>query len=222
VINSGIYAVNSEILARTSRLDFPFKKRRLGGMLVGYARVSTLDQDTALQLDALRDAGVKQIYQDKGSGVGPRPQLRVALGKVQRGDTLVVWKLDRIARSLPDLLAIIARLNDHGASIKSLTEPIDTSNPVGRFTLQVLGAVAELERSIILERTAAGVAAARARGVRFGRSRALSSELECELVAAYVPGVVTMRDLALRFGVHESSVKRAIYRVYRPGHSSLK
>lgn len=190
-------------------------------MLIGYARVSTLDQDTALQLDALKAVGVRQIYQDKGSGVGPRPQLRAAIGSLSRGNTLVVWKLDRIARSLSDLLAIIDQVKQAGAAIKSLTEPIDTSNPIGQFTLQVLGAVAELERSIILERTAAGIAAAKARGVRFGRSRVLPPEMEAELVRSYIPGVVTMRDLARRYGIHESSVKRAIYRVYKPGHSSL-
>lgn len=191
-------------------------------MLIGYARVSTLDQDTALQLDALKGAGVKKVYQDKSSGVGPRLELRAAIGALKPGDTLVVWKLDRIARSLSDLLGIIDQVKHAGASIKSLTEPIDTSNPIGQFTLQVLGAVAELERSIILERTAAGVAAARARGVKFGRDRTIPPDLEQELVEAYIPRIVTMRDLAKRYGVHESSVKRAIYRVYKPGHSSLE
>lgn len=191
-------------------------------MLIGYARVSTLDQDTALQLDALKGAGVKKVYQDKSSGVGPRPELRAAIGSLRRGDLLVVWKLDRIARSLSDLLGIIDQVKHAGASIKSLTEPIDTSNPIGQFTLQVLGAVAELERSLIRERTMAGVAAAKARGVKFGRGRVLSPVLERELVDAYVPHVVTIRDLARRYGIHESSVKRAIYRVHKPGHSSLQ
>ena len=86
-------------------------------MLVGYARVSTLDQDTALQLDALNLAGVKRIFQDKGSGVGARPQLHVALKSLQPGDTLVVWKLDRMARSLPDLLSIIQKLKQSGACL---------------------------------------------------------------------------------------------------------
>lgn len=99
-------------------------------MLVGYARVSTIDQDTALQLDALKAAGVRRVYQDKGSGVGPRPQLHHALGKLRPGDVLVVWKLDRIARSLSDLLSIIGRVRAAGAAIKSLTEPVDTSSPM--------------------------------------------------------------------------------------------
>lgn len=191
-------------------------------MLIGYARVSTNDQDTALQLDALHAAGVRTIYQEKGSGVGPRPQLQKALAALTQGDTLVIWKLDRMARSLLDLLSIIQALKAAGATIRSLTEPIDTSSPIGEFTLQVLGAVAQLERSIILQRTAAGLDAARARGVKFGRSRALTPEAEAELVKSYVPGVVTMRELATRFGVTDSVVKRAIYRVHKPRHSSLQ
>lgn len=190
-------------------------------MLVGYARVSTHEQDTALQLDALRKAGVRRVFEDKGSGIGPRPQLHAALDRLKPGDTLVVWKLDRIARSLPDLLGIVHRVKSCEATIRSLTEPIDTSNPIGAFTLQVLGAVAELERNMILERTAAGVAAARARGVKLGRSRVLSATDEARLVRLYESGEYTMGELADRYAVSLSVVKRAIYRVHKPGHSSL-
>lgn len=136
--------------------------------MIGYARVSTIDQDTALQLDALQAAKVINIYQDKGSGVGPRPQLQAAVAALKKGDMFVVWKLDRIARSLPDLLSIIDRVKLAGATIRSLTEPIDTSNPIGEFTLQVLGAVAQLERSMIRERVIAGQVAAMRRGVIIG------------------------------------------------------
>lgn len=136
--------------------------------MIGYARVSTIDQDTALQLDALQAAKVINIYQDKGSGVGPRPQLQAAVAALKKGDMFVVWKLDRIARSLPDLLSIIDRVKLAGATIRSLTEPIDTSNPIGEFTLQVLGAVAQLERSMIRERVIAGQVAAMRRGVVIG------------------------------------------------------
>lgn len=189
---------------------------------VGYARVSTLDQDTSLQLDALRAAGVRKIYQDKSSGVGARPELHRALAALKPGDVLTVWKLDRIARSLPDLLTIIDRVRASGASIRSLTEPIDTSNPIGNFTLQVLGAVAELERSMIIERTSAGLAAARARGVRLGRERGMDSNTERRIVSMYLTGRYTMQSLADYFDLHPSSVKRAVYRVTRPGHSSLQ
>ena len=191
-------------------------------MNVGYARVSTQDQDTALQLDALTAAGCSVIYQDKASGVGQRPQLAQALQSLKPGDQLVVWKLDRIARSLLDLLAIIDDVQQAGANIKSLTEPIDTSNAIGRFTLQVLGAVAELERGIILQRTKAGLEAARQRGQKFGRARSLPPDLEARLVAEYDPPKTTMRHLSERYGVGLSSVKRAIYRVHKPGSSSLK
>ncbi|WP_370465222.1 recombinase family protein [Hydrogenophaga electricum] len=143
--------------------------------------MSTIDQDTALQLDALKGAGVKQIYQDKSSGVGPRPQLRQVIASLRQGDTLVVWKLDRVARSLSDLLTIIDQVKQAGASIKSLTEPIDTSNPIGQFTLQVLGAVAELERSMIRERTRAGVRAAIARGAVWGRPPRISDRTRLEV-----------------------------------------
>jgi len=136
---------------------------------VGYARVSTEDQITRLQLDALEAAGVRTVYQEKTSAVSTRPQLSAAIESLRPGDTLVVWKLDRLARSLADLLRIIDRLADRGASFKSLTEPVDTSTPMGVFVVQVLGAVAQLERSLIIQRTTAGIRAARARGVAWGR-----------------------------------------------------
>jgi len=169
-------------------------------VLVGYARVSTFEQDTALQLDALRNAGVRKIYQDKASGVGDRVQLQLAIDDLTDGNILVVWKLDRIARSLSDLLGIIARVKSAGASIKSLTEPIDTSNPIGNFTVQVLGAVAELERSIIIQRSVAGIAAARARGVQWGRRPLLSIEEQNEVVRLAELGM-PIADIARAYGI---------------------
>ena len=109
--------------------------------LVGYARVSTQDQDTALQRDALARHGVHVVFVESGSGVGPRPELQKALASLGSGDTLVVWKLDRVARSLTDLLGIQSRLKFVGASIRSLTEPLNTTSPFGEFTFQVLGAL---------------------------------------------------------------------------------
>lgn len=185
-------------------------------MLVGYARVSTMDQDTALQRDALQAHGVGTVFVESGSGVGPRPQLQRALSTLRRGDTLVVWKLDRVARSLPDLLAIQGRLKGVGACIRSLTEPLDTTSPFGEFTFQVLGAVAQLERSMIRERVMAGQAAARARGKRWGRRRALSTDDEAQVVAMYLAGGHTMPELAQLWGVGLGSVKCAVYRVVRP------
>lgn len=185
-------------------------------MLVGYARVSTADQDCALQLDALASAGVRRIYSESGSGVGARPALRQALDALVAGDVLVVWKLDRVARSLADLLRILDRLKDCGASIRSLTEPIDTSSPIGEFTFQILGAVAQLERSMIRERVMAGQAAARARGKRWGPARALPADVESALVSRYLGGGVTQREVAAEFGVSFGVARGAIYRVTRP------
>lgn len=184
--------------------------------LIGYARVSTQDQHTALQRDALAAHGVPRVFVESGSGVGPRPQLQLALGTLGRGDVLVVWKLDRVARSLPDLLAIQGRLRRLGACIRSLTEPLDTSSPFGEFTFQVLGAVAQLERSMIRERVMAGQAAAKARGKRWGPPRSLSPELEADVVAAYLAGGVTMVDVASQFSISLGVVKGAVYRVTRP------
>lgn len=185
-------------------------------MLVGYARVSTVDQDTALQRDALAAHGVLRVFNESGSGVGPRPQLQIALGTLGAGDTLVVWKLDRVARSLGDLLSIQKRLKNAGASIRSLTEPLDTSSPFGEFTFQVLGAVAQLERSMIRERVMAGQAAAMARGKRWGRSRALQPDDEAQVVSMYLSGAGTMEELAELWGVGLGTIKCAIYRVIRP------
>jgi DNA invertase Pin-like site-specific DNA recombinase len=125
-------------------------------MLIGYARVSTSEQETHLQMDALRAAGVQQVFAEKGSSVGPRPELRRALAGMAQGDVLVVWKLDRLSRGLVDLLDLIDQLKASGCGFKSLTEPIDTTNPLGVFMLQVLGAVAQLERSLIHQRVLAG------------------------------------------------------------------
>lgn len=193
-------------------------------LLKGYARVSTRDQDTALQIDALTRAGVEldNIVQEKRSGAGQRPKLREMLAKLKKGDVVVVYKLDRFARSLIDLLTIVQRIEAAGATFKSLTESIDTSTPAGRMMLQLLGAFAEFERSMIRERSMAGQIAARERGIVPGRRRALSTEQEAELVRLYLEGEQTMHGLATRFDVSESVVKRAVYRVTKPKSSALK
>lgn len=132
---------------------------------IGYARVSTEEQNTGAQLDALRAAGCAEIFEERASGGDrSRPVLARALARVGRGDTLVVARIDRLARSLAHLLAVIEGLRARGAYFRSLGDPIDTSSPQGVFTLQVLGAAAEFERALIRERTRAGLAAARARG----------------------------------------------------------
>ena len=179
-------------------------------MLVGYARVSTLDQNTRLQLDALKAAGVRRVFQDKSSGVGPRPQLHRALSSLQPGDQFVVWKLDRIARSLFDLLALLDRVSLAGASVRSLMEPIDTASPYGRFTLQVLGAVAELERNIIRERIIAGQVAAIRRGVVVGgRPKLLTAREENRAKRLREVGY-TWPEIGARLGVSNTTARRAV------------
>ena len=137
--------------------------------LIGYARVSTAEQDLAAQCRALAAAGCVEIVEETASGADrARPQLARLLARIRRGDTLVVARLDRLARSLAHLLAVIAALEARGARFRSLADPIDTAGPSGTLVLQILGAVAEFERALIRERTRAGLAAARARGRQGG------------------------------------------------------
>ena len=171
-------------------------------MLFGYARVSTHDQDTSTQVAALEAAGVARIYEEKASGVLRRGMLEALLYSIRAGDVIVVYKVDRFARSLSDLLRILARIEAAGATFRSLTEPIDTASPVGRLMLQLLGSFAEFERSVIWERTQAGRLAALGRGVRFGRPRKID--------VAALPGLraqgLNARQIAELFDVDTSSV----------------
>lgn len=143
------------------------------------------------------------------------------LGKLSKGDCVHVYKLDRFARSLIDLLGIIAKIEAAGATFRSLTESIDTSTPAGRMMLQMFGAFAEFERNIIRERTIAGQKAARERGRAPGRCRAMTPDTEAETVRLYLTGDYTMRNLSVRFGVSSSAIKRAIYRVTNPESTAL-
>lgn len=140
-------------------------------MRVGYARVSSDGQDVAAQVRALRLAGVRRVVEETRSGVADRPRLSSLVAGLRPGDELVVWKVDRLARSLRGLLDLADELRRRGASLRSLTEPIDTATPIGRAFFQLLGVFAELERALIRERCAAGRAAARERGVFGGRPR---------------------------------------------------
>ncbi len=144
--------------------------------LVGYARVSTDEQTTRLQLDALRAAGCAVIHEDAASGVSQsRPGLRRALADLAAGDTLVVWRLDRLGRSLRDLLEISEMLREGDVALRSLTDHIDTATAAGRMLYAVLGAVAQFERDVLRERTVAGMRAAKRRGEHIGRPAALTS-----------------------------------------------
>lgn len=179
-------------------------------MRIGYARVSTLEQETALQLDALKRAGVERVFEEKRSAVTRRPMLDALLEQLRAGDTVVVYKIDRLARSLRDLLHILDRIEHAGAFFASTSEPIDTSMPAGRMMMQIVGAFAEFERNIIRERTVAGLRAARDRGTRLGRARAMTPTEEAACVRQFLAGGVTKSALARRYGCHISSVKRAL------------
>lgn len=146
-------------------------------MLIGYARVSTTDQNLDLQKDALTEAGCEKIYTDEVSGAKrARPGLDLALEMLREGDTLVVWKLDRLGRSLPHLIEVVMGLKDRGVGFRSLSDPMDTTTPTGKLVFQFFGAIAEFERDLIRERTNAGLAAARARGRKGGRKPKLSKQ----------------------------------------------
>src|SRR5215210_5082854 len=154
-------------------------------MLVGYARVSTQDQTLALQKDALEQAGCERIFTDTLSGTKAEwPGLTEALEYVRSGDSLVVWKLDRLGRSLRHLIETIRQLHERGVGFKSLTEQIDTTTSGGKLVFHVFGALAEFERDLIRERTQAGLAAARARGRQGGRPKSLGTPARVALAQA--------------------------------------
>lgn len=180
-------------------------------MNVGYARVSTQDQKPELQLDALRAVGCTKIYEEKASGAArDRPMLSAAIDYMREGDTLVVWKLDRLARSLKQLIETVETLEEKGVGFRSLTESIDTTSSGGRLIFHIFGALAEFERAIIKERTKAGLDAARARGRIGGRPRALSDKDLAVAHALLADGSITIRDVAKRLGVSVSTLYKHI------------
>lgn len=180
-------------------------------MKIGYARVSTEDQNLDLQLEALRAAGCARIYEEKLSGATrSRPVLRATLRCLRRDDTLVVWKLDRLGRSLQDLLGILTTLEHRGVGFCSLSDRFDTTTPTGRLLFQVTGAFAEFERVLISERTKAGMQAARRRGRQIGRPRRLSAEQVEQ--ARFLAGseCLSMAAIAQRMNVGKTTVWRAV------------
>ncbi|SMB28102.1 DNA-invertase [Sterolibacterium denitrificans] len=182
-------------------------------MIYGYARVSTQEQETRAQVQALKAAGVSVIFEEKRSGGDRRrPVLADVLKKLRRGDTLVVFKLDRVARSLQHLLEVLAIIEAKQAHFVSLTETIETKSPAGRMMLQILGAFAEFEREMIRERTRAGMQAAVKNGVRLGRPYGIPIELQPEMMRKWETGTYTKTALAREYNVHISSIKRTIRR----------
>jgi DNA invertase Pin-like site-specific DNA recombinase len=183
-------------------------------MQIGYARVSTEEQTLNLQLDALKAAGCDQVFTDRVSGAkADRPGLANALGHLRDGDTLVVWRLDRLGRSLPHLIETVTALADRGVGFKSLTESIDTTNTGGRLIFHIFGALAEFERDLIRERTQAGLRAARARGRKGGHPRVKSLADPKQLALAqrlYAAKETTVAELCRMFKVSRATFYRYI------------
>jgi DNA invertase Pin-like site-specific DNA recombinase len=180
-------------------------------MKLGYARVSTSEQDTAAQVSVLRAAGCERLYIDQASGARwDRPELQRLLTELRPDDTLVVWKLDRASRSLKDLLHLLERITDAGANFHSLTEAIDTSTAAGRMMLQMIGAFAEFERNIISERTKAGLVEAAKQGRVGGRRQKLNALQRQAVIDAVTSGDKTSADMARLFGVNKSTISRLL------------
>jgi len=178
-------------------------------MLIGYARVSTLDQTLALQQDALTATGCEQLYTDTVSGsVTDRPGLTQALSHLRAGDTLVVWRLDRLGRSLVHLIDTIRDLQERGVGFRSLQEQIDTTTSGGKLVFHVFGALAEFKRDLIRERTHAGLAAARARGRLFGRPKALSPQQVQQLQTLAKDDRNTVGEICQTLGVSRATYYR--------------
>jgi DNA invertase Pin-like site-specific DNA recombinase len=183
---------------------------------VGYARVSTGDQDLALQMDALKRADCERIFTDKASGAKvDRPGLAQALAYVRDGDALVVWKFDRLGRSLPHLIETVTALQVRSVGLRSLTENIDTTTPGGRLIFNVFGALASFERDLIRERTKAGLAAAAARGRQGGRKPVVTSDKLTRAKGLLANGL-TVREAAMRVKVGKTALYRALSEAKHP------
>ncbi|WP_458410930.1 recombinase family protein, partial [Aeromonas caviae] len=182
-------------------------------MIVGYARVSTQDQSLELQLDALRVAGCEQIFSEKITGKSrERPELTTCLKMLRKEDVLVVWKLDRLARSLKDLVELINELESRQIGFRSVTEAIDTTTAGGRLVFHIFGALAEFEHNLIRERTIAGLAAARARGRKGGRKPSMSTADTRKAAAMLKDDKITKKEVAEHFGVSRLTLNKSLAR----------
>jgi DNA invertase Pin-like site-specific DNA recombinase len=182
---------------------------------IGYARVSTTDQDPALQHDALAAAGCAQIFNDCASGArADRVGLQAALNYVRDGDVLIVWKLDRLGRSLPHLIETVTSLAKRGVGFRSITEAIDTTTSGGRLVFHLFGALGQFERDLIQERTRAGLAAAAARGRKGGRKPVVTDD-KLERARASIAKGLTVREAAVRLRVGKTALYAAL-RADRP------
>lgn len=179
-------------------------------MKIGYARVSTKNQNLELQLDALKKAGCEKIYQDIASGAKTeRPELNMMIDNLRPGDVLVIWKLDRLGRSLNHLIGLVNGLIEKKIGLQSLNDPIDTTTPQGRLNFNLFASLAEFERDLIRERTQAGLSAARARGRMGGRPKGLPKKAEATACAAetlYKEGVLTVDEISAKLGIAKSTL----------------
>ncbi|WP_280570591.1 recombinase family protein [Chromohalobacter sp. 296-RDG] len=182
-------------------------------MIIGYARVSTQDQNSRLQRDALKKAGCEQVFEERVTGTKrERPELQACLRTLRDGDTLVVWKLDRLARSLKDLVELIHELDARSVGFRSLTEAIDTASAGGKLVFHIFGALAEFEHSLIRERTLAGLVSARARGRKGGRRPVMSAADVHKAVAMLADPEITKTEVAKHFGVSRVTLNASLER----------
>ena len=181
-------------------------------MKIGYARVSTTDQNIELQTDALEEAGCEKIFSDRevSGAKAERPGLDKALDHIRKKDTLVIWKLDWLGRSLSDLLSIVEGLKEKGANFASIQDGFDTSTASGKMVFSVIGAMAEYERNLIRERTMAGLKAARARGRMGGRPKALDKSQVKVAIALAKEGELTIKEICEHVGCSRSTYYRQV------------
>jgi DNA invertase Pin-like site-specific DNA recombinase len=183
-------------------------------MKIGYARVSTHDQDEKLQIDALEKHGCTKILVDKVSGTSTsRPELDRLIDLLREGDTVVVWRLDRLGRSLKHLIELIERFKSLGVQFISLNEAIDTTTPTGSLLFHVIGAVAEFERALISERTKAGLASARARGRKGGRRKVMSSDQVKKARAMLLDPFMTKVEVASHFQISRPTLDKYLAQI---------
>lgn len=192
-------------------------------MIVGYARVSTQDQSLNLQNDALRAAGCEEIFSEKITGKQrERPELQNCLRMLRKGDVLVVWKLDRLARSLKDLVELITELEAKQVGFRSITEAIDTTTAGGKLVFHIFGALAEFEHNLIRERTLAGLAAARARGRKGGRKPSMSQSDIQKAAAMLLDPKITKTEVAKHFGISRVTLNKSLSSVSSELQTSRK